>query len=102
MKLRYKITGGLLALVVVAVAALAVVLSYGAPCEPVPAPASGAETMKAVVARCYGSPDILAYEDVAKPTPGSEEVLVRIHAAAVEVTVDERNALGLARRSNPA
>jgi NADPH:quinone reductase-like Zn-dependent oxidoreductase len=39
--------------------------------------------MKAVVYRCYGSPDVLTLEDIEKPTPASERVLVRIHAAAV-------------------
>jgi len=42
-----------------------------------------AELMKAVVYRCYGSPDVLTYEDVEKPTPGDDEVLVKVHAASV-------------------
>lgn len=39
--------------------------------------------MKAIASRCYGSPDILTLEDIEKPTPSSEEVLVKVHAAAV-------------------
>jgi NADPH:quinone reductase-like Zn-dependent oxidoreductase len=39
--------------------------------------------MKAIVCHKYGSPDILQFEEVAKPTPGDDEVLVRIHAASV-------------------
>lgn len=39
--------------------------------------------MKAVTYRSYGSPDVLAVEEVAKPTPGDNEVLIRVHAAAV-------------------
>ena len=38
--------------------------------------------MKAVVYHDYGSPDVLRCEDVAKPTPGDDEVLIRIRAAA--------------------
>jgi NADPH:quinone reductase-like Zn-dependent oxidoreductase len=38
--------------------------------------------MKAIVYHNYGSPDVLRYEDVAKPTPRDSEVLIRIRAAA--------------------
>jgi NADPH:quinone reductase-like Zn-dependent oxidoreductase len=39
--------------------------------------------VKAVVYHRYGSPDVLQFEDVAKPAPGDGEVLIGIHAAAV-------------------
>ena len=39
--------------------------------------------MKAIVYRCYGSPDVLEFEDVEKPTPADDEVLVKVHAASV-------------------
>jgi NADPH:quinone reductase-like Zn-dependent oxidoreductase len=39
--------------------------------------------MKAIVSTRYGSPDVLAFKDVTKPTPKDDEVLVRIHAAGV-------------------
>src|ERR1043166_5020379 len=38
--------------------------------------------MKAMVYRAYGSPDVLRCEEVEKPTPGADEVLIRIRAAA--------------------
>src|SRR3954454_18888929 len=38
--------------------------------------------MKAIVYRSYGSPDVLQCEDVEKPSPGDDEVLIRIRAAA--------------------
>jgi len=38
--------------------------------------------MKAMVRRTYGPPDILRLEEVPKPTPGENGVLVRVHAAA--------------------
>ena len=40
-------------------------------------------TMKAIVQDKYGSPDVLNLRDVDKPEPLDDEVLVRIHAAAV-------------------
>ena len=39
--------------------------------------------MKAFVYRCYGSPDVLALEQVEKPVPGDTEVLVKVKAASV-------------------
>ena len=39
--------------------------------------------MKAVVFEKGNSPEVLVYRDTAKPVPGDNEVLVKIHAAAV-------------------
>ncbi len=39
--------------------------------------------MKAIVARCYGGPDILEYLDVAKPKPGPHDLIVEVKAAAL-------------------
>ena len=39
--------------------------------------------MQAVVRDKYGSPDVLSLEEVPTPTPAANEVLVRVHAAAV-------------------
>ena len=39
--------------------------------------------MKAVRVHEYGSPEVLRYEDAPRPAPGAGEVLVRVHAAAV-------------------
>lgn len=39
--------------------------------------------MKAVVYRSYGSPDVLRIEEMPKPTPKDDELLIRIKAATV-------------------
>jgi NADPH:quinone reductase-like Zn-dependent oxidoreductase len=83
MKLRYKIAGGIMVFLVVAILSLGLVLSHTSDCPPVPEVSGEAELMKAIVYRCYGSPDVLSLEDVPKPAPADDEVLVRVRAAAV-------------------
>jgi NADPH:quinone reductase-like Zn-dependent oxidoreductase len=83
MKLRYKIGGGLLALLAVTVVSLAFVLSYSAPCEPASVSADGQETMQAMRYRCYGSTEVLDVETVEKPEPAADQLLVKVHAASV-------------------
>lgn len=39
--------------------------------------------MKALVNRRYGPPSVLALEDVGAPIPGAQDVVVRVHAAAI-------------------
>lgn len=39
--------------------------------------------MKAIVRSRYGSPDVLALEDVEAPSPKANEVLVKVHAASI-------------------
>lgn len=58
-------------------------LSYDSPCEATPTLASGKNLMKAIVYRCYGSPDVLNVEDIEKPVPTDNEVLVKVRAAGV-------------------
>lgn len=45
-------------------------------------------TMKAVVLRAFGSADVLRLEDVPRPTPRPDEVLVRVHAVSVNRSLD--------------
>jgi NADPH:quinone reductase-like Zn-dependent oxidoreductase len=80
MKRRWKVLGGLGALLVAGVGVLAAVLSNTAACAPSPSAAVG-PTMKAWVARCYGPPEVMAMEDAPVPALADDRVLVRVHAA---------------------
>jgi acryloyl-coenzyme A reductase len=46
--------------------------------------------MKATVFHEHGGPEVLRYEEVETPTPGPDEVLVRVHAATVNRGPDTR------------
>ena len=48
--------------------------------------------MKAVVHDSYGPPDVLRLEDVERPVPADDEVLVRVHATTVNRTDCHRRA----------
>ena len=39
--------------------------------------------MKAVRIHSYGGPEVLSYEDAPRPSPGTGEVLIRVHATSV-------------------
>jgi len=39
--------------------------------------------MKAIVYREFGSPDVLRYEEVERPVPADNEVLIQVHAASL-------------------
>ncbi len=83
MKLRYKILGSVGAVLVVALGSLALAMSHDSACAPAPALPANAQTMQAIVSRCYGPPEVLRLEAIAKPVPKADELLVRVHAASV-------------------
>ncbi len=39
--------------------------------------------MKAIVYTKYGPPDVLQLEEVEKPAPKEDEVLIKVHAASI-------------------
>jgi NADPH:quinone reductase-like Zn-dependent oxidoreductase len=82
-RLRRRILWSLFGVLAVAIAALAIALSYESACAPGPALAAGTPGMKAVVRRCYGGPEVLAIEEIEKPSPADDRVLVKVHAASV-------------------
>jgi NADPH:quinone reductase-like Zn-dependent oxidoreductase len=84
MKRLYKTLGiTALGLAAAALSTLALTLSHDSPCGPAPPPSGYTGRMKAIVYRCYGPPDVLRLEEIAKPVPADDRVLVRVKAASV-------------------
>lgn len=83
MKLRNRILVALAIVVTLGFVSLAVALSYNAPCNASAGLPAGSDSMQGLVARCYGAPEILKLERVAKPTPADDQLLVKVHAAAL-------------------
>ena len=83
MKLRHKIALTALGTLGVAFAAALVVFSYESPCGAQPTAPHDAPTMTAAVRRCYGSPAVITLEQLAKPVPGDNEILIKVRAASV-------------------
>ena len=83
MTLRNRILTGILVFVTLALASLAFAVSHDSPCAAPDALPDGTTRMKAIVQRCYGSADVLKLEEIAKPIAADDEVLVKVHAAAV-------------------
>lgn len=80
---RSKVLSVVLILLAITVLSAAAIVSHDAPCGSAPALAANTPTMKAVVHRCYGAPEVVKVESLAKPTPGDYGVLVKVHAAAI-------------------
>lgn len=70
------------ALLVIATGGLALALQHQSPC-PASSASGPADGMRAVMQHCYGSVDVLRIEHIARPVPADDEVLVKVHAAAI-------------------
>jgi NADPH:quinone reductase-like Zn-dependent oxidoreductase len=78
-----KIFAGILTVVVVAFASLSLILSHESACPAAASAAPTNSTMQAVMQRCYGSGGVLEVENIEKPIPSADELLIRVHAVAV-------------------
>lgn len=58
------------------------------------------ETMKAMRIHSFGGPEVLVYEDAPKPEPGEGEVLIRVHAAAIN-PIDWKIRSGFVKKDLP-
>src|SRR5258708_5284573 len=83
MRLRYTVVGGIGIVVVVAIGSRAGGLRNDPPCSAAPPLAANTPSMKAIVYRCYGSAEVLKFEEIAKPVTADDRVLVKVHAASV-------------------
>ena len=83
MRRRNKVLSAILVVVVAAGTALALLLSHDSPCGLAPAATGSTQAMKAAVYRCYGSPEVVKLEDVAKPIPTDDRMLIKVRAASV-------------------
>jgi NADPH:quinone reductase-like Zn-dependent oxidoreductase len=69
--------------IVIALASVALLLSHDSPPAQAPILSSDIPRMKAIVLPQYGSPDVLKLEEVAKPTPAHNELLIKVRAASI-------------------
>jgi NADPH:quinone reductase-like Zn-dependent oxidoreductase len=83
MKLRRVVGYGVIAVVLAAVAAVLVAYWSSTNACDNPSAARPRHPMKAIVYCEYGTADVLRLQDVERPTPADDEVLVKVRAAAV-------------------
>jgi len=83
MRRLFRITRVIAIVLVVILVPVALVISHDSPCGPEPAPPAGTTLMKAFQHACYGSAEVLKLAQVEKPVAGDDQLLVKVHAAAV-------------------
>ena len=83
LRITFKVVRAIVLLVLIALVPLSLVLSHDSACGAAAVPAASATLMKGIAYHCYGSPEVLKLEDLEKPVAGDDQVLVKVHAAAV-------------------
>lgn len=78
-----KVLLGVATLASLALVSLAIAISYDAPCTEATALPAGSTPMRGIAYHCYGPPAVLELEELAKPIPEDDQVLVKVHAAAL-------------------
>lgn len=82
MKRRWKVLGGMGAVLVAGLGVLAAVASHDADCPPPTIAPTTGDTMQGWTARCYGGPEVLRFETLPRPALPDDRVRVRVHAAS--------------------
>ena len=77
-----RIITGLVVLLLLALASVAVGISHNSACVAAPS-AAVSQPMRAAVHRCYGTPAVVHIEPLAQPVPADHGVLVRVHATSI-------------------
>jgi NADPH:quinone reductase-like Zn-dependent oxidoreductase len=80
---RNKVLSVVLGLISAILLSVALVVSHDSPCGSAQALPPNTQAMQAIVYRCYGSADVVKLEEVAKPVPADNRLLVKVHAASV-------------------
>lgn len=83
MSRRGKVLNTLLLLLVAAGVGLALLFSHDSPCSSSSSSLTGPGAMKAIVYRCYGSPEVVKLGSLPKPTPTDDRMLIKVHAVSV-------------------
>ena len=83
MKLRYKVLSAASVLVAATALGAALTLRHNSSCAAAQQAPPGTPSMKAIVHRCYGSPDVLKLEDIDLPSLADTQLLVKVRAASV-------------------
>ncbi|WP_222708370.1 NAD(P)-dependent alcohol dehydrogenase [Alkalisalibacterium limincola] len=83
MRRRNKLLLGFLGVLVAAGTVFALALSRDAACPHPAALPQGSDSMQAIRVHCYGGIEALLLENVPRPVPAEDDLLVRVHVAGV-------------------
>jgi NADPH:quinone reductase-like Zn-dependent oxidoreductase len=83
LKLRYKVLIATGTVLVALLLSFSFLLSHATPCPASAVGPAAATAMQAVMHRCYGPPAIITLEAYPRPVVADDELLVKVHAAAI-------------------